>query len=244
MGTPLVFDWLPEGIVILGICSRRLPAEHGTSHHCCFLRFGHAIGSIQSSCTFFWGSVLRVYIRGRVTFFALGDDNQLPGGPQRTETALRERLPQRNDAVTALVLILFCKLTDVVQALPPVAGCLKMVVVNVAANQMPGLSAVCEVPNFVTIFYPKKLFVVRINKADSLLRVIQVPVKPVLAIAVAVQIVIAFFRIEAENVSVFLRIGSESQLSAVETWFLAVRVPIAVRSEHCSVSKNCLVLGL
>ena len=82
------------------------------------------------------------------------------------------------------------------------------------------------------------------GEADSLLRVIQVPVKPVLAIAVAVQIVIAFFRIEAENVSVFLRIGSESQLSAVETWFLAVRVPIAVRSEHCSVSKNCLVLGL
>lgn len=151
---------------------------------CRFLRFGHAIGSIQSSCTFFWGSVLRVYIRGRVTFFALGYDNQLPGGPQRTGTALRERLPQRNDAVTALVLILFCKLADVVQVLPPVAGCLKMVVVNVAANQMPGLSAVCEVPNSVTIFYPKKLFVVRINKADSLLRVIQVPVKPVLAIAV------------------------------------------------------------
>ena len=109
---------------------------------------------------------------------------------------------------------------------------------------MSGLSAVCEVPNFVAILYPKQLFVVRINKADSLLRVIQVPVKPVLAIAVAVQIVIAFFRIEAENVSVFLRIGSERQLSAVETWFFAVRVPIAVRSEHCSVSKNCLVLGL
>ena len=132
--------------------------------------------------------------------------------------------------MTALVLVLFCKLADVVQVLPTIAGCLKMVVVNVVANQMPGLSAVCEVPNYVTIFYPKKLFVVRINKADSLLRVIQVPVKPVLAIAVAVQIVIAFFRIEAENVSVFLRIGSESQLSAVETWFLAVRVPPQNRS--------------
>lgn len=146
--------------------------------------------------------------------------------------------------MTALILILFCKLADVVQVLPPIAGCLKMIVVNVAANQMSGLSAVCEVPNFVAILYPKQLFVVRINKADSLLRVIQMPVKPVLAIAVAVQIVIALFRIEAENVSVFLRIGSERQLSAVETWFLAVRVPIAVRSEHCSVSKNCLVLGL
>lgn len=167
----------------------------------------------------------------------------LPGGPQRTETALRERLPQRNDAVTAMILVQFCKLADVVQALPPVAGCLKMVVVNVAANQMSGLSAVCEVPNYVTIFYPKQLFVVRINKADSLLRVIQVPVKPVLAIAVAVQIVIAFFRIEAENVSVFLRIGSESQLPAVETWSLAVRVLIAVRCERCSVAKDCLVLG-
>ena len=160
----------------------------------------------------------------------------LPGGPQRTETALRERLPQRNDAVTAMILVQFCKLADVVQALPPVAGCLKMVVVNVAANQMSGLSAVCEVPNYVTIFYPKQLFVVRINKADSLLRVIQVPVKPV-------QIVIAFFRIEAENVSVFLRIGSESQLPAVETWSLAVRVLIAVRCERCSVAKDCLVLG-
>ena len=64
VGTPLVFDWLPEGIIILGICSRCLPAEHGTSYHCRFLRFGYAIGSIQSSCTFFWGSVLREYIRG------------------------------------------------------------------------------------------------------------------------------------------------------------------------------------
>ena len=105
VGTPLVFDWLPEGIIILGVCSRGFPAEHGTSHHCCFLRFGHAIGSIQSSCTFFLGSVLREYIRGCVTFLTFGDDNQLPGGPQRTETAFRERLPQRNDAVTTLVLI-------------------------------------------------------------------------------------------------------------------------------------------
>ena len=64
VGTPLVFDWLTEGIVVLGVCRRGFPAEHGTSHHCRFLRFGHVIGSIQSSCTFFWGSVLRVYIRG------------------------------------------------------------------------------------------------------------------------------------------------------------------------------------
>lgn len=73
--------------------------------------------------------------------------------------------------MTAMILVQFCKLADVVQVLPPIAGCLKMVVVNVAANQMSGLSAVCEVPNFVAILYPKQLFVVRINKADSLLRV-------------------------------------------------------------------------
>ena len=140
--------------------------------------------------------------------------------------------------MTAMILVQFCKLADVVQVLPPVAGCLKMVVVNVAANQMSGLSAVCEVPNFVTIFYPKKLFVVRINKADSLLRVIQVPVKPVLAIAIAVQIVIAFFRIEAENVSVFLRIGSESQLPAVEFFPVSIRVinSLEVFNEFASAS--------
>lgn len=123
VGTPLVFDWLTEGIIILGVCSMRFPAKHGTSHHCRFLRFGHAIGSIQSSCTFFGGSVLREYICGRVTFLTFGDDNQLPGGSQRAETALRERLPQRNNAVTALILILFCKLADVVQVLPPIACC-------------------------------------------------------------------------------------------------------------------------
>ena len=146
--------------------------------------------------------------------------------------------------MTAMILVQCCKLADVVEIVSPIAVCFKMIIVNVAASHLPGFSASCGISNLVTIFDPKQLFVVRVNKADSLLRVFQMTVKPVLAITVAVQIVIAFFRIEAENVSVFLRIGSESQLSAVETWFLAVRVPIAVRSEHCSVSKNCLVLGL
>ena len=240
VGTPLVFDWLPEGIVILGICSRRLPAEHGTSHHCRFLRFGHAIGSIQSSCTFFGGSVLRVYIRGRVTFFALGDDNQFPGGFQGAETAGREGLPQRNDVLAAVALVFFRELADVVEVIPPVAGCLKMVVVNVAASCLSNISVLCKVPNFIAILYPEQLFVIRIDESDALLCVLQMLVKPVPAIAVAIQVVFASLGIEAENVGVFICVSPERQLPAIEVMTLAVRVLMAVRREGCSAGKNGL----
>lgn len=146
--------------------------------------------------------------------------------------------------MTAMILVQFCKLADVAEIVSPIAVCFKMIIVNVTASHLPGFSAPCGISNLVTIFDPKQLFVVRVNKADSFLCVFQVPIKPVPAITVAVQIVFALLGVEAKHVGVFICIGSESQLPAIGTWFLTVRVLIAVRCEHCSVSKDYLVLGL
>lgn len=97
---------------------------------------------------------------------------------------------------------------------------------------------------FSPILYPKQLFVVRVNKADSFFRVFQVPIKPVPAITVAVQIVFALLGVEAKHVGVFICISSEDQLPAIEARPFTVRVLIAVRCKRCSAAEDCLVLWL
>ena len=66
----------------------------------------------------------------------------------------------------------------------------------------------------VAIRDTKQLFVMRVDKTDTAPCEFEVMVKPILAVAIAIQIIFALMRIEPHKIGVILRINSHAVISA------------------------------
>ena len=108
----------------------------------------------------------------------------------------------------------FCKFADVVKIVSPMADSLKVVIIDIAAGYLSLLAAFCKIPNLVAVLYSEQLFVFGVNEADTPLGAFQMAVKEITAVAVAIQIVIAFAGIQSENICVLVRIRSEGDFLA------------------------------
>ena len=89
-----------------------------------------------------------------------------------------------------------------------------MVIVNIPAGYLSLLAAFCEIANLVAVLYSEQLFVFGVNEADTPFGTFQMAVKEITAVAVAIQIVIAFAGIQPENICVLVRIRSEGDFLA------------------------------
>ena len=69
--------------------------------------------------------------------------------------------------------------------------------------------------NQAAVGNPEQVVVFGVNEADTLLRTLQMAVQPFLFVAMAVQVILAFVRIQAHQEGVMLRINPDTKLSAV-----------------------------
>ena len=103
------------------------------------------------------------------------------------------------------------KFADVVQ----IAAYLGMVFINETAGLFRFFSPRIMDNDFAAVWDTELLIIMGVNKTDTLLGFLDMPVKPVLHIAVAVKVIVALCGIAAEQESVFVGIHTEAVLGAV-----------------------------
>ena len=129
------------------------------------------------------------------------------------------------------------KLANVVK----VVANLNMVVVDISASShlvfIPGKVDL----DFAPIGDAEQFLIVAVNEPDAFCRILHVPIEPVLDIAVAVKIVLALIRVQAQQIGVFVCIDTDTVIVLLGGHF-ALRIHIAVISEVLPVVKNTLLL--
>ena len=105
------------------------------------------------------------------------------------------------------------KFADVVK----IAAHLGMVLVNETAGLFRLFSPRIMDNDFSAVWDAEQLFIMGVDKTDALLGFLDMPVKPLFHIAVAVKVIVALCRVAAEQESVFISIHTEAVLGAVVT---------------------------
>ena len=103
------------------------------------------------------------------------------------------------------------KFADVVE----IAAHLGMVLVNETAGLFRLFSPRIMDNDFAAVWDAELLIIMGVDKADALLGFLDMPVKPLFHIAVAVKVIVALCRVAAEQESVFIGIHTEAILGAV-----------------------------
>ena len=129
------------------------------------------------------------------------------------------------------------KLANVIEVAPD----LHMVIVDIPAGA--NLVFIPRIVDFhlAAIRNAKQLLVMAVNKTDSFLCVLQVLIEPIPAIAIAVQVVFASVRVQAQKIGIFFGIHT----NAIVARFLlhtALGCAIAVLGKRPAVMKNVAFL--
>ena len=137
----------------------------------------------------------------------------------------------------AAILHALGKLADMIEVAPD----LHMVVVDIAAGA--DLIFIPRIVDFhlAAIRNAKQLLVVAVNKTDSFLCVLQVLIEPVPAIAIAVQVVFAPVRVQAQKVGIFFGVHTNT-IVARFLLHSALWSAVAVLGKRPAVMKNVVFL--
>ena len=93
----------------------------------------------------------------------------------------------------------------------------RMVLVNETAGLFRLFSPRIIDNDFAAVWDAELLIIMRVDKADALLGFLDMPVKPLFHIAVAVKVIVAFCGVAAEKESMFISIHTEAVLGTVVT---------------------------
>ena len=91
---------------------------------------------------------------------------------------------------------------------------LNVTIVDISASAVFMTAVGIGYSDMVAIRNTKQLFVMRVYKTDTAPCAFEVMVKPILAVAIAVQIIFALMRIKPHKICVILRVYSHAVISA------------------------------
>lgn len=203
------FKKMALGIIVDGVCRRRMPSIHGTGRHGCGLCLGdaqHPVLRFRKFPVLFGGALL--YIGTVIPGFPLFQYNDVTGAFQNTVAFLRQRRTQRND-LRVVSFHRFGKFADMEDGIARVVD-FQMVFVDEPAETVRRFPIFVFQPDFVTICQPEQFFVAAVNKANAMRGPFQMLVQPVAPIAVAVQVVLAPLRVQSKQIGVLRGIGAKT----------------------------------
>ena len=91
--------------------------------------------------------------------------------------------------------------------------------------------------DFAAIGDAEQFFIVAVNEPDTLCRVLHMPIEPFLDVAIAIEIVFALVRVQAQQIGVLVRIDTDTVVVLLGGHF-ALRIRVAVISQVLPVVKN------
>jgi len=104
-----------------------------------------------------------------------------------------------------------CKFADMIE----IVADFDVIWVNISANTLLRLIIQIANPNGATIRKIEQVIITGIYEADTLLSALQMAVYPIFSVAIAIQVILAFIRIQAHQEGVMLGIHPHAVLPAV-----------------------------
>ena len=92
-------------------------------------------------------------------------------------------------------------------------GRLKVIVIYIPTNKIPGISALPRDPDLPAVRDPKQILICRRNKPYAAAGFLHMPFQPWAVVAVAINVVIVDPAVDSQKVAVILCVGTKAVIS-------------------------------
>ena len=116
-----------------------------------------------------------------------------------------------------------------------------MIIVNIPAGTVSLFTIRVGDSDFIAVRDTEQFLIVRVDKADASFCLLQMTVKPLSLIAVAIQIVFAPVGVQAQHIGILLRVCTKTKLPAIAAE-AAFRCPPAIGGQCTAVFQYAAIV--